>query len=76
VKKSLFTNSFLIGLTFILFSFDTPTAWFNAGSKPKSYEMGIEKGAGLNGKNSAILLRLFSFVSNKYLTIDPSLSYI
>lgn len=53
--KSFLLNSFLVALTFTLFSFDTPTAWFNAGSKPKSYEMGIEKGVGQNGNNAATI---------------------
>lgn len=53
MKKSFLKNSLLVSLTFTLFSFDTPIAWFSAGSKPKSYEMGIEKGAGQNGKNAA-----------------------
>jgi hypothetical protein len=55
MKKSFLRNSLLVGLTFTLFSFDTPKFWFNAGSKPKSYEMGIEKGAGQNGKNAATI---------------------
>ena len=55
MTKSFLRNSLLVGLTFTLFSFDTPTSWFNAGSKPKSYEMGIEKSAGQNGKNSATI---------------------
>ncbi|MFO0321674.1 MAG: hypothetical protein ACK504_04510 [Bacteroidota bacterium] len=55
MKKSFLRNSFLVGLTFALFSFDTPTAWFNAGNIPNSYEMGIEKGAGQNGKNAATI---------------------
>ena len=55
MKKSFLRNSFLVGLTFALFSFDTPTDWFNAGNNPNSYEMGIEKGAGQNGKNAATI---------------------
>lgn len=38
-----------------LFAFDTPNGWFRAGSKPKSYEMGIAKGAGEDGKNCATI---------------------
>ena len=45
----------LVGTTVALFSFDLPTGWFNAGSKPKSYEMGIDKGAGKDGKNAATI---------------------
>ena len=38
-----------------MLSFDLPTGWYKAGSKPKSYEMGIEKGAGQDGKNVATI---------------------
>lgn len=55
MTKSFFTNSLLVGLTFTLFSFDLPTSWFIAGSKPKSYEMGIDKNAGQDGKNAATI---------------------
>src|SRR6478752_944624 len=54
------TRNFLKGLLFsgvamTLFSFDLPAGWFKAGSEPKSYEMGIESGAGLDGKNAATI---------------------
>ena len=39
----------------LMLSFDLPTGWYKAGSKPKSYEMGIEKGAGQDGKNVATI---------------------
>ncbi len=42
-----------IALTF--FSFDLPTGWRIAGSKPESYEMGTDKGAGQHGKNAATI---------------------
>jgi hypothetical protein len=45
----------LVMVTLALFSFDVPTGWFNAGSKPQSYEMGIDKGAGQSGKNAATI---------------------
>ena len=35
------------------FVFDKAEGWFKAGSKPKSYDMGIDKGAGPDGKNAA-----------------------
>lgn len=35
-------------------SLDLPTGWFKAGSKPESYEMGVDKGAH-NGKNAATI---------------------
>lgn len=45
----------LAGTLFILFSFDLPTGWFKAGSKPQSYEMGVDKGAGQSGNNAATI---------------------
>jgi len=45
----------LVGLTVTFFSFDLPKGWFKAGSEPKSYEMGIDKGAGQDGKNAATI---------------------
>ena len=45
----------LILLTLIFFSFELPTGWFIAGSNPKSYEMGTDKGAGQNGSNAATI---------------------
>jgi len=45
----------LIGILVTLYSFDLPTGWFKAGSNPKSYDMGIEKGAGQDGKDVATI---------------------
>ncbi len=39
----------------LLCSYDIPTGWFAAGSKPKSYQMGTDKGAGQNGVNAATI---------------------
>jgi len=55
MTKSILKSVLLVGTTVALLSFDTPTGWFNAGSKPKSYEMGIDKGAGQDGKNAATI---------------------
>lgn len=56
MKTSRFFKSvFLVGLSTMVLSFDTPNGWFNAGSKPKSYAMGIAKGAGEDGKNCATI---------------------
>ncbi len=49
--KSILAATIFIGLL----SFDLPTGWFKAGSKPKSYDMGIEKGLGPDGKNVATI---------------------
>ncbi len=53
--KKIISSVLLIGLTVTLFSFDLPEGWFKAGSKPKSYDMGIDKGAGQDGKNVATI---------------------
>lgn len=50
----------LSGVIFLLFSFSSitielPKGWFKAGSEPDKYEMGIEKGAGQDGKNVATI---------------------
>ena len=55
MTKVFFKNVLLVLTTMLLFSFDLPTGWFSAGSKPKSYEMGIDKGAGQDGKNAATI---------------------
>ncbi len=39
----------------LLCSYDIPSGWFAAGSKPRSYEMGTDKGAGQNGLNAATI---------------------
>ena len=53
--KKILLSVFLIAMTVTLFSFDLPTGWIKAGSKPKSYDMGIDKGAGQGGKNAATI---------------------
>lgn len=42
-------------ISLVLLSFDSASGWFAAGSHPKSYEMGIDKGAGQDGKNAATI---------------------
>lgn len=44
-----------VGTTLALFSFDLPKGWFKAGSEPAKYEMGLDKGAGQDGKNAATI---------------------
>lgn len=48
----------LISLSVLFFSFDIPKGWYAAGSHPKSYEMGIAKGEGRDGKNCATIRSL------------------
>ena len=45
----------LTGVLITLLSFDIPDGWIVAGSQPKKYEMGIDKGKGQNGKNAATI---------------------
>ncbi|HCS19171.1 MAG TPA: hypothetical protein DIW47_01175 [Bacteroidetes bacterium] len=54
IKRNL-TSGVLIALTITLFSFDLPTGWFIAGGDPGSYDMGIDKGSGQDGKNAATI---------------------
>lgn len=62
--KTIFLRSVLIfGAILALLSFDKPSGWFNAGSKPQSYEMGIDRGSGQSGKNAAT-------IKSKDITID------
>jgi hypothetical protein len=53
--KKFITGVLLIVMTVTLLSFDLPTAWFKAGDKPDSYDMGVDKGAGKDGKNAATI---------------------
>ena len=45
----------LLSATAFSLSFDLPLGWFKAGNKPNSYEMGIDKGSGQDGKNAATI---------------------
>jgi hypothetical protein len=53
--KRIMMSLFFVAMALTLFSFDIPTGWFKAGNKPKSYDMGIDKGAGQNGTNAATI---------------------
>ena len=48
-------TTLILSVTFALFSFDIPNGWLKAGSKPKSYEMGIDQIEGRQGKNAATI---------------------
>lgn len=54
-SKKMLTGVLFLAMTTMLFSFDEPKAWFKAGSVPKSYDMGIDKGAAQDGKNAATI---------------------
>jgi hypothetical protein len=53
-RTILYSLSLLIAAAFC-FSYDVPKNWRIAGSQPDKYEMGIDKGAGQNGKNVATI---------------------
>ena len=53
--KNIYSTVLLLALSATIFSFDNATGWFKAGSEPKSYDMGIDKGAGQDGKNAATI---------------------
>ena len=53
--KGILTSTLLIGMVLTLYSFIVPKGWGKAGSKPKSYDMGIDSGAGQDGKNAATI---------------------
>lgn len=52
--STLITGILLVAfLSLYAFEFEPAEGWFIAGSKPKSYDMGIDKNAGPDGKNCA-----------------------
>ncbi len=56
MKKNTFYKSAIMAiLAGMLFSFDIPSGWIVGGSKPESYDMGIDKGAGRDGKNAGTI---------------------
>lgn len=55
MKNSMAKFLVLVLIACSLLSFDLPVDWFKAGNKPGSYEMGIDKGAGQDGKNAATI---------------------
>ncbi|RTY95896.1 hypothetical protein [Flavobacterium sp. GT3R68] len=58
--------SLLIGLalSFLSFAaFEIPPGWFKSGSEPASYDMGIEKGSGMDGKNAATVKSITSNIT-------------
>ena len=53
-RKHLITGALFICITGML-SFDLPSGWQKAGREPDKYDMGIDPGAGINGKNVATI---------------------
>ena len=50
--------SLLCLLAWVLMAYDMPNGWYASGSNPNAYEMGIDPGAGQNGKNAATIRAL------------------
>ncbi len=55
MKKTIVSTLLLLATTVLLLSYDLPKGWHPAGSNPEKYDMGIDKGAGMNGKNVATI---------------------
>lgn len=55
MTNKIFKSVLLVVTTVALLSFDLPNGWHKAGSDPESYDMGIDKGAGQDGKNAATI---------------------
>jgi len=55
MKRTIIYSALLLATISTLLSFDIPKGWFIAGSQPGKYDMGIDKGAGVNGKNAATI---------------------
>jgi hypothetical protein len=53
-KKILYSFTLLLSAV-CLFSFDMPKGWYPSGDAAKSYDMGIDKGMGRDGKNVATI---------------------
>lgn len=55
MKTKILKNAVIVLITATLFSFDIPNGWHKAGSSPECYDMGLDKGAGPDGKNAATI---------------------
>lgn len=55
MKKNDVKSITLAFLGFLIMSFELPSNWIIAGSKPNSYSMGIDKDSSQNGKNVATI---------------------
>jgi len=55
VKKTIVSVVILFVTSLALLSYDLPKGWHKAGSQPDKYDMGLDKGAGRNGKTVATI---------------------
>jgi hypothetical protein len=64
IKLKNAVQSMLLVITIIaLLSFDLPKGWIVAGDSPTKYAMGIDKGAGQDGKNAATIKSIETNIS-------------
>jgi hypothetical protein len=55
MKKAIIYGTLMFMTTLALFSYDLPKSWFKAGNQPDKYDMGLDKGAGRDGKDVATI---------------------
>ncbi len=55
MKNSILKITIILLSSILLFSFSLTDVCFSAGNQGKSYKMGIDKGAGQNGGNTATI---------------------
>ncbi|MBC7382380.1 MAG: hypothetical protein H7296_05205 [Bacteroidia bacterium] len=55
MKTKVAKTAVLLVVLVALYSFNVPKGWYKAGSAPEMYEIGIEKGAGIDGSNAATI---------------------
>ena len=60
---NVFLGMLFISTTVAVVSFELPKGWIVAGDSPKKYEMGIDKGAGQDGKNAATIKSIEQSIS-------------
>jgi hypothetical protein len=55
MKKQILQSVLIVATSIALLSFDLPKGWTSGGTDLAEYEMGIDKGAGQDGKNAATI---------------------
>ncbi len=53
--KRVLISCLMFSCLIFLYSFDLPKNWYRAGSDPKSYDMGLDKGSAEDGSNAATI---------------------
>jgi hypothetical protein len=63
MKKTIIYTVLLFMASITLLSYDLPKDWFKAGDQPNKYDMGVDKGAGRNGKDVATIKSISDNIS-------------